>query len=213
MAPQAVAETPPERTIGFVSFRQKLRKVIYLRLAMGVGFPFGPDLSDGYEGRSDGRLRFSGYSVAMDVMGGATVLPWLVLGAGVVSDVFVDGKVKLNDDSDQDLSRSLYFAVVGVFADVYTAPPGGLHFQSLLGIARLSPSYDLGKHTATGFGAVLGIGYEVVVSPEWSVGALGRVALAPLSMDAVDGVEPSPVVYEPTLLVSASFRPGLRSKR
>ena len=102
----------------------------------------------------------------------------------------------------------MYFAILGGLLDAYVAPPAGLHFQALVGFARSSPSYDLGLYTATGFGAVLGVGYEWQVGPEWSVGALARFAFAPLSMDPVDDRELSPAIYEPGLTLTASFRPG-----
>ena len=180
---------------------------LYVRLAVGMGFPFGPDVADVYDGRDGEALQFSGVSFAMDWMGGVAVMPGLMLGLGAASDAVLGGTVREPDQTERDLENSLYYAVIGGFADFYTTPPAGLHFQTLLGLARLSRSDDLGENTAVGFGAVLGIGYELAVGRRWNLGALARMAISPLGMDAVDGDEPSPTFFEPSLLLTATFRP------
>jgi len=180
---------------------------LYIRLAAGFGFPFGPDVADGYANRDGETLHFSGYSFAMDWMAGSAVTPGLVLGLGMASDTVVGGTVRDGDEQERGLDDSLYYAVIGGFADLYMSPPAGLHFQALLGLGRLSRSDDLGENTATGFGAVLGVGYDIAVGRRWNVGVLGRMAFSPLSMDAVDGETPSPTMYEPSLLWTATFRP------
>ena len=158
-------------------------------------------------GRNQQELQFSGVSFAMDFMAGRALLPWLVLGLGVTSDSVLSGTVKDESQEERDLRNSLYFAVIGGFVDIYTSPPAGLHFQALLGFAHLSRTEDLGQNTGNGFGAVLGAGYEFAVGQRWNLGVLGRIALSSLSMDAVDGEQPSPSFYEPSLLWTATFRP------
>jgi hypothetical protein len=194
--------TEPEPTIADHDSRS-----LYLRMAAGVGFPFGTDVTDAYAIRGNDELRFSGYSFAVDLMAGSAVLPWLMLGGGVASDSVVGGTVRDLGKSERSLERGLYYAVLGGFADIYTSPPAGLHFQALLGLARLSPSYNLGLNTALGFGAVLGAGYELRAGRRWNVGLLARIAISPLSMDAVGGHKPSPSLYEPSILWTATFRP------
>jgi hypothetical protein len=200
-------EPAPPRPSGEADVAERRMTALYVRLAVGMGFPFGPDVADVYDGRDGEALQFSGVSFAMDWMGGLAVLPGLHLGLGAASDAVLGGTVREPDQTERDLENSLYYAVVGGFADFYLEPPAGLHFQALLGLARLSRSDDLGQNTATGFGAVLGIGYELAVGRRWNVGALARMAISPLGMDAVDGAEPSPTLFEPSLLVSATFRP------
>jgi hypothetical protein len=186
---------------------ERAAKKLYLRMAAGMGFPFGSDVADRYEDRGASTSHFSGYSFALDVAAGGAVLPWLVVGAGAASDTVAGGTVRNGDQTKRSIDRSLYYAVVGGFADVYAAPPAGLHFQALLGLARLSPSDDLGHNTALGFGTVLGIGYEVLAGSRWNLGALARVAFSPLSMHRIAGQQPSPSFYEPSLLWTATFRP------
>jgi hypothetical protein len=181
---------------------------LYVRMGAGFGFPFGPDVADDYRALSGSEdLRFSGHGFAMELMVGSHVLPWLAIGAGASSDVVLGGTVRNASDDERKLERGLYYAVVGGFADAYTSPPAGLHFQALVGLARLSPTYDLGRDTAVGFGAVLGVGYDLAVAERWNVGVLGRLSLSPLSMDPVRGEERSPSLYEPSLLFTATFRP------
>jgi hypothetical protein len=181
-----------------------------LRLGAGIGFPFGSDVTDDYEEDTREGLSFAGQSFALDIMAGATVLPWLVLGGGVVSDEIASGDVQDSAGIERGIERSLYFAVLGGFVDIYPTPPAGVHVQALVGLSRLSPSSDLADNTAVGFGAVLGVGYDFRASRRWNIGVLGRVALAPMSMDAIDERELSPAIYEPSLLLTATFRPDDR---
>jgi hypothetical protein len=179
---------------------------LYIRIGAGLGFPFGPDIADDYEDRNGEELRFAGQALALELMAGAAVLPWIVVGGGFVQDVIAGGTVRFADDSERDIQRSLYFAVIGPFVDVYASPPAGFHVQALLGFAHTSPSYDLGE-AATGFGTVLGAGYELRTSRRWNVGILGRIAFASLDRGNVDGEEPKPTMYEPALLITATFLP------
>jgi hypothetical protein len=180
---------------------------LYLRLGLGFAFPFGSDVADVYDDRNQGELSFSGVGIATDWMGGMAVLPSLTLGLGVTMDTLTSGVVRNADDVERSLTHSLYFAVIGAFADFYIAPPAGFHLQALLGLSHLSRADDLSRNTANGFGAVLGAGYDFAVSRRWNLGVLGRVAVSSFSMDAIDGEEPSPTLYEPTLLWVATFRP------
>jgi hypothetical protein len=180
---------------------------LYLRLGIGFAFPFGSDVADDYEDRNARELSFSGVGVATDWMGGVAVMPSLMLGLGMTMDTVTSGVVRNSDDEERRLTNSLYFAVLGGFADFYIAPPAGFHLQALLGLSHLSRADDLGRNTANGFGAVLGAGYDFAVGRRWNLGVLGRVAVSSFSMDAVGDEEPSPTLYEPTLLWTATFRP------
>jgi hypothetical protein len=204
-APNPPASPPPiEEPAPRVEDRGKL---LYMRFGAGVGFPFGSDVADRYDDRGASASHFSGYSFAIDLMAGSAVLPWLIVGGGAASDAIGGGTVRNSAQAERGLEHSLYYAVIGPFADVYTSPPAGLHFQALLGLARLSQAADLGHDTAIGFGTVLGVGYEFVTSKRWNLGALARLAFSPLSMHKVAGQQPSPSFYEPSLLWTATFRP------
>jgi hypothetical protein len=180
---------------------------LYVRLGFGFGFPFGSDVADVYDDRNQDELSFSGVGVATDWMAGAAVMPSLMLGLGVTMDTLTSGTIRNGSDQERDLENSLYFAVIGGFADFYLYPPAGFHMQALLGLSHLSRADDLSRNTANGFGAVLGAGYDFVVGKRLNLGVLARVAVSSFSMDAVDGEEPSPTLYEPTLLWTVTFRP------
>ena len=182
-------------------------RLLYIRLAIGLAIPVGPDIADDYGMRGDRALHFTGLSFATDWMGGGMLLPWLAVGLGAVSDTVVAGSVRYADDGKRSLESSLYYVVIGPFADVYFSPPAGFHVQALLGLAHISRADHL-NDGATGFGAVLGVGYDVAVAERWNVGALARMAMSPLSMSAIAGDKPSPAVYEPGLLFTATFRPA-----
>ncbi len=179
---------------------------LYLRLAFGIGFPFGSDVADVYEA-GDENLDFSGFGTAMDWMGGVALLPQLILGLGATTDTLVSGTISGKGISDRELENSLYFAVLGAFADYYPFPPAGVHLQLLLGLSHLSRADDLGEHTGNGFGTVLGVGYDFPVGRRFNLGVLGRVAVSSFGMDKVNGRKPEPTLYEPTLLWTATFRP------
>ena len=179
---------------------------LYIRLGAGLGFPFGPEISDDYEELAGDDLRFSGQALALEVLAGGAALPWLVVGAGFVQDVIVGGTVRNADDDEREIARGLYYAIIGPFIDVYTSPPGGFHMQALIGFAHMSPSYDLSQ-AATGIGTVLGLGYELRASKRWNVGVLGRLAVSSLDRGDVAGEERTPTVYEPALLITATFFP------
>lgn len=205
---QAPMRVPPAEPASTAEEQDRSAKKLYMRFGAGFGFPFGPDVADKYEDRGSNALHFSGYSFALDVMAGTAVLPGLVIGGGAASDTVAGGTVRNGNQDKRGLEHSLYYAVIGGFADFYTAPPAGLHFQALLGLARLSPATDLGHNTALGFGTVLGVGYDLPVGRRWNLGALARLAFSPLGMGRVAGQQPSPTFYEPSLLWTATFRPG-----
>ena len=180
---------------------------LYVRLGFGFALPFGSDVADVYDDRNQAELDFSGMGIATDWMAGAAVMPTLMLGVGFTMDTLTSGTIRNSADEERSLDHSLYFAVIGGFADFYLSPPAGFHLQALLGLSHLSRADDLSRNTANGFGAVLGAGYDFAVGRRWNVGVVGRVAVSSFSMDAVDGEEPSPTLYEPTLLWTATFRP------
>ena len=180
---------------------------LYVRLGLGIAFPFGSDVADVYADRNQEELSFSGAAVAQDWMAGIALMPSLVLGLGVTMDMLTSGVIRNADDAKRDLDNSLYFAVIGGFVDYYYSPPAGVHLQALLGLSHLSRADNLSRNTGNGFGAVLGVGYDFAVGRRWNMGVLGRVAFSSLSMDAVGDEEPSPTLYEPSLLWTFTFRP------
>jgi hypothetical protein len=197
VAPTSVAESEPADERG---------KSLYIRLAAGFAIPVGPDIADDYALRGSHALHFTGGSFATDWMGGSMLLPRLAVGLGAISDDVFGGSVHSAGNGRRSLAQSLYYFLIGPFADVYFSPPAGWHLQALLGLAHLSRADEVNRG-ATGFGAALGLGYDVAVDDRWNLGALARLAISPLSMSATAGQKPSPMVIEPGLLCTATFRP------
>jgi hypothetical protein len=59
---------------------------------------------------------------------------------------------------------------------------------------------NVGGSDPTGFMLSLGAGYDFFVSPEWSIGGLGRFTYGALSMNDV-----SSTLIEPQLLITATY--------
>ncbi|MDH5676077.1 MAG: hypothetical protein OEZ06_28400 [Myxococcales bacterium] len=199
--PRAAAPRPPEGR------ELPTQEGFYLRLAGGVGFPFGPDIADSYRELPEGELRFTGYAAAFDVMAGLFAMPWLAVGAGFVSDAIAAGNIRDRFEDDRAIQRSLYHAIAGGFADVYFGgTKEGVHLQALVGVALLSPAFNL-RRGESGPGIALAAGYEGRVSKRWNVGGLLRVAFASFGDHTFDGNARSPRLYQPTLLLTTTFVP------
>ena len=165
----------------------------YLRLALGGAY--GKDSVEAEDFKFDG----SGPGVAEEIAIGTTVAPGLVIGGGVYAAMLVEPEGDNLEYGGEDLDGveaswdSATFGVVGPFLDYYPNPAGGFHLQGAVGIASLSVSdgkmkdgsntIDLDESDGTGFGAMLGIGYEAWVGDQWSLGVLGRVLYGTPTME------------------------------
>jgi hypothetical protein len=89
-----------------------------------------------------------------------------------------------------------------LFADIYPDPTDGLHIQPFLGFGGLEASVNgnAGGSDPTGLVLALGAGYDWWVGDEWSIGVMGRVAYAPLSINDV-GVS----VLAPAVLATFTY--------
>jgi hypothetical protein len=90
----------------------------------------------------------------------------------------------------------MYLIGIGPFVDFYPNPHDGLHFQGLLGFGALETSSkgNAGGSDPTGFLVSLGGGYDWWVGNEWSIGVMGRLAYAPLSLNSVSYSTLAPAV-------------------
>jgi len=169
----------------------------YLRVGSGFGVydEFAQSETDArYGGRVGVRAR--GFAVASEFALGGTPYPGLVLGGGIYGVGVITSSVTSNqaDDSEIEVAEELEIesrdlTIFGVFADRYFVPTLGLHVQAAVGIAqqiRLSlarpPNDDLEDddkedvYDPFGPGLMLGIGYEMWLTEQWSIGVLARVA-------------------------------------
>ena len=135
---------------------------VYLRLGVGPGFAFGT-----LDTTADSATR--GPGVATQLAIGWTVRPGLVLGAGTFPMVNPAPSYDGVDAGGQHVSAT------GPFVDYYPDPRKGLHLQAgLLFVVGYLDGGEREGHVGAGLGATAGIGYEVFVSDEWSLGGLAR---------------------------------------
>jgi hypothetical protein len=151
----------------------------YLQLDAGLGY-----LSSSAE-FAGSKVTYSGVTIPTSLLLGGTVGP-VVIGGGFITDYAASPSISSGGTSTQLSDVSLYLYSMGVFADIYPDPHGGLHFQPYLGWGGLQASYQgYTGNSATGMVLALGGGYDWWVADEWSIGIMGRLTYAPLSLNGV----------------------------
>jgi hypothetical protein len=165
----------------------------YLQLDVGLGYLSSSADVGPYS------YTYSGVTIPSALFLGGTVGP-VVIGGGFFSDyafspsVSVEGGGGSASITPDDVS--MYLVGIGIFADYYLKPGGGLHFQPFVGWGGLETTVDgnSGGSDPTGLVLALGGGYDWFMSPEWSIGVMGRIAYAPLSMNDVSYSTIAPAV-------------------
>ena len=159
----------------------------YLRLAAGVGggvdrlegsFPdYGFPDEDGRAGRT------YSFAVPNELAVGYTVVPGVVVGAGIYDSVWLAPKADARGPLDYEFATS-QMALLGPTVDAYPLPRKGWHVQGSLGVATLNMGFGstgfatprpAQAHVTVGGGFALGAGYEWFVAEQWSVGFLLRM--------------------------------------
>jgi hypothetical protein len=213
MATAAVAQTETNATPTVSTVPAKkgvhLHDGFYLRLAMGFG---------GYnemvrQAGQDQMTHVTGIANAHEWLIGGAVRPGLIFGGGVfasnllASDRSVSGATPPAGVADGQVT----FSLVGPFFDYYFDPAKGLHVEAAVGIANLrglnvvTNTFDRDAITVGG-GAVIGLGYEWWVSDQWSMGVLGRMAMAWTTGKDNNGVRWYHTVgASPSVLFTATF--------
>ncbi|HEY6557979.1 MAG TPA: hypothetical protein VI072_11930 [Polyangiaceae bacterium] len=161
----------------------------YLHLNAGLGY-----LSTTAE-LAGNEATYSGVSLPSALMLGGTVGP-VAIGGGLFGDYAFSPSGE-SDGMSSDLGDvSMTLVGIGVFADYYVDPHGGLHFQPFVGWGGLEFSVDgdSGGSDPTGLVLALGAGYDWWVADEWSIGVMGRIAYAPLSLNDVSFTTIAPAV-------------------
>ena len=145
---------------------------------------------------------------------GGTVAPGWVVGGGIyAADLLASTFRGQGNPTPSELDPGLRnLGLLAPFVDVYLNPRGGFHVQGALGLATLTPrvfghaATEQSEYLALGVGLMLGAGYEVWVSDEWSLGVLSRTTLSVLEgSDGQDELFRHVVVTSPGLLVSLTF--------
>ena len=114
------------------------------------------------------------------VIGGGFLGDWVPAPSATIEGGGVSGTVELTD-------VTLTLIGLGPFIDFYPDPAKGLHFQALVGWGGLEASYqgNAGGSDPTGLVLSIGGGHEWWVSTQWSIGVMGRLVYAPLSLNDI----------------------------
>lgn len=144
-----------------------------------------------------GSLGARGGGVAIELALGGTIAEGLVIGGGIysssVSKVHWKGN-SLRDSQGSDTATGTQgsLGLLGVFIDYYPNPKDGFHLQGALGIGALTFERDNKNGVpdetwaGSGGGAMLGVGYEVWVASQWSLGGVARLLLMSGSLRGED---------------------------
>jgi hypothetical protein len=135
-----------------------------------------------------GDLGARGGGVALELAIGGTVAEGLVIGGGLytagASTVHWKGDaLRPSTGSDSATGENGGLGLLGVFVDYYPTAKDGFHVQGALGIGTLTFDSDGSSGIPNenwaggGGGAMLGVGYEVWVGSQWSLGGVARLLL------------------------------------
>jgi hypothetical protein len=144
-----------------------------------------------------GNLSARGGGVAIEFALGGTIAEGLVIGGGLyssaVGEVHWKGNALRAYAGDNEVSGDQgSLGLLGVFVDYYPSPKDGFHVQGALGIGALTFEKDGATGVpnegwaGSGGGAMLGVGYEVWVGPQWSLGGVARLLLMSGSLRGED---------------------------
>jgi hypothetical protein len=152
----------------------------YLQMDAGLGY-----LSSTAD-TAGGKATLSGMTVPAALFLGGTAGP-IVIGGGFFGDYSPSPSASADGVSLTLTNVTMTLIGVGAFADYYVDPHGGLHFQPFVGWGGLDRSYKGNSSSSdpTGLVLALGGGYDWWVGEEWSIGVMGRIAYAPLSINGV----------------------------
>jgi len=163
---------------------------VYLRFAIGPGYTFGHlDIAAGGGGDS------TGANVSTQLAVGWTVRRGLVLGVGTFPMVTPSPTYDGVDAGGQHVSAT------GPFVDYYLDPQKGLHvFAGVLFAAGYLDGGARAGQVGAGIGATAGLGYDVFVADQWSLGVIGRFTAYRLY-----GVQDTARMAAPAALFSVTY--------
>jgi hypothetical protein len=163
----------------------------YLQLDLGVGYLSS---SADVAGTS---ITYGGATLPTALLLGGTVGP-VVIGGGFFTDYAFSPSYSIEGGPSMSPATDVTMMLIGlgIFADIYPDPKKGLHFQPFVGWGGLETSVNgnAGGSDPTGLVLAIGGGYDWFVSDNWSVGVMGRLAYAPLSMNDVSYSTLSPAL-------------------
>jgi len=167
----------------------------YMQLDAGLGYLSSSAEAGGFE------VTYSGVTFPTGLLLGGTVGP-VAIGGGFFCDYTPGPSVSVGGESTEVDDASLALIGLGLFADFYPDPHGGLHFQPFVGWGGLEATYrgNSGGSDPTGLVLAIGAGHDWWVGDEWSIGVMGRFAYGALSMNDV-----SYSTIAPSILATFTF--------
>lgn len=191
-APSPVETAEPATATGVY-----LHDGFYFNIGLGLGSLSGTaEPSEGV--LAGGEISAWGLAILTQLAFGATVAPGLVVGGGIYGATIpsptllaeLDQGNKVEDDTEaSSLSQ------IGPFVAYYFSPEIGAHLFAAPALSVVSggkaKTYpdEVPETSGTGFGLVLGGGYEIWVAEQWSLGVIGRLQYASATLEDDDGSE------------------------
>jgi hypothetical protein len=202
-APYAVPYAPPP----IPDPTAHLHDGFYLRMSIGVGY-MGDSVSYSKKAYSDMTVRGGAGSFA--ILLGGTPRNGLVVGGGIVGvsadrPVFDVGRDSFVHDG------KVTFSMLSGFVDWYPNPREGFHLQALAGLGVLTFEDSVGntrRRDPAGVGLGLAIGQEWWVGSQWSIGVIGRLMYAHLTLkdaDDIAGLTEKHSLVSPAVLFGATY--------
>jgi hypothetical protein len=169
----------------------------------------GPGLFRAWTDNSSDTRRFSGGTVDVELSIGGTPGKGFVLGGSVlVNKVFALSSKDDIIDGDEPSLNGVGFSLnaLGVFADFYPDPKGGLDFHAFLGAGTLVTSRpgNLSVDDPSGILLSGGVGYDWFVAEQLSLGVHARLTGGSLSVRETT-TSTGVAVLVPALLVAGTY--------
>jgi hypothetical protein len=175
---------------------------LYARLGAGVPFAMGSAEPDGGGPKAD----ISGVGLATELAIGGTLAPGLVLGGGMYQMIVPSPKYEF--EGNESTLGAHHAGTLGPFVDYYFDPKSGLHAQAalLLSFLVVDEKDSFESETGSGFGFMAGVGYELWIGEQWSVGPLFRFTYSRLSVTGeYTEAESNVTLMAPALLASFTY--------
>lgn len=156
----------------------------------------------------------SGIAGNTEIAVGFTPFGGVAIGGGIYTASIPAMEAKVDDpDTGNYKYRISQLALFAIMVDAYFMPEKGFHAQLGGGLSTFvagvaQPEYAGQRaqaHTAIGFGAMLGVGYDWWVSEQWSLGLLARGMYGSMSGTDSEGVTWTHKALAPSLLITATY--------
>lgn len=169
----------------------------YFRFALGGAPVFGNVKPKTSAGEASIDADVSAFAALSELAFGGSPTPGLVLGGGIYGASLsgIEYKAKVLGTTFTYEADSALVSMVGPFVDFYPNPQQGFHAQAAIALSIVSAgqgkynatyggSFPPDDYSGTGFGLVLGAGYEWWIGEQWSLGVLGRVQYTSATLKA-----------------------------